>query len=284
MNNKIMVVLAILFATVMSSVFTVTETERAITRRFGEIIKSDYSPGLHLKIPFVDNVTKFDARILTLNSRPERFLTSEKKNVIVDTFVKWRISNAKKFYTTVGGDVDQANLRLDQVIKDAVRSIFSRRTIKDLVDTDRKKIRSILVKNAIPLGKELGLQVVDVRVKRIDLPGEVSASVYSRMEAERSRVAREFRSQGAEAAERIQSDADKQTQVILANAYRDSEKLKGQGDATSADIYAKSFGQNKEFYKFYRSMNAYKETFKGQGNVLVMEPDSDFFKYFKSQN
>ena len=281
MGNKILVALGILFFIVSSSIFTVSETERAIKFRLGEIIKHDFKPGLHFKIPFINNVKKFDSRILTMDSNPERFLTSEKKNVIVDSFVKWKIADVRTFYTAVSGDVRQANLRLDQIIKDAYRSEFSKRTIRQLVSTERNAIRTALITNASPIASRLGMEIVDVQVKRIDLPNEVSSSVYRRMEAERERVAREFRSQGKEAAERIRANADKQREIILANAFRDAEKVRGAGDAVAADIYAKAYGKDAEFFTFYRSMNAYKKTFRSAGDMLVVEPNSDFFKYFK---
>ena len=279
--NKILVTLGAVFTVAMMCVFTVTETEKAIKFKFGEIVRSDYQPGLHFKLPFINNVKKFDARILTLDSAPERFLTSEKKNVIVDSFVKWRVGNIETFYTSVGGDPFQANIRLDQIIKDAFRSEFSKRDIKQLVSTDRSAVREALITNTAKAAAQLGIEIVDVQVKRIDLPSEVSHSVYSRMEAERARVAREFRSQGAEAAERVRANADKQKEIILADAYRDSEIMKGQGDAKAAEIYANAYGKNVEFYAFYRSMAAYKETFTKSANIMVTEPDSEFFKYFK---
>ncbi len=282
-QNKILIAAALMFFLISASVFTVSETERAIKFRLGEVIASEFEPGLHFKMPFINNVKKFDARILTMDSKPERFLTSEKKNVIVDSFVKWRIADVKTFYTSVAGDERQGNLRLDQIIKDAFRSEFSKRTIKQLVSTDRDFIQSALILGASPIAVKLGIEIVDVQVKRIDLPPDVSSSVYRRMEAERERVAREFRSQGKEAAERIRADADKQREIILANAFRDAEVLRGNGDATAADIYAKSFGEDVEFFTFYRSMTAYKQTFRNKGDMLVVEPDSDFFKYFKNQ-
>lgn len=279
--NKILVTLGVVFTVIMMSVFTVSETEKSIKFKFGEIMKSDYKPGLHFKMPFINNVKKFDSRILTLDSSPERFLTAEKKNVIVDSFVKWRIGDVTTFYTSVAGDTYQANVRLDQIIKDAFRSQFSKRDIKELVSTDRRAVREALIANTASAAANLGIEIVDVQVKRIDLPKEVSQSVYSRMEAERARVAREFRSQGSEAAERVRADADKQKEIILANAYRDAEVAKGQGDATASEIYAKAYGEDIEFYAFYRSMAAYKETFANSGNLMVTEPGSDFFKYFK---
>jgi len=281
-QNKILVGLGAIFTIVMMSVFTVSETETAIKFKLGEIVEADYKPGLHWKFPFINNVKKFDSRILTLDSSPERFLTAEKKNVIVDSFVKWRIGDVKTFYTSVAGDVYQANVRLDQIIKDSFRSEFSKRDIKQLVSSDRSVIRKALITNTAAAAAHLGIDIVDVQVKRIDLPSEVSQSVYQRMEAERARVAREFRSQGSEAAEKVRADADKQKEIILANAYRDSEVAKGRGDAKASVIYAEAYGENVEFYAFYRSMAAYKETFNNKSaNIMVTEPDSDFFKYFK---
>jgi membrane protease subunit HflC len=279
-QNKIFVSLAALFFIGMMSLFTVHETDKAIEFNLGEIVKYDFTPGLYFKLPW-HNIKKFDARIQTMDSQPERFLTAEKKNVIVDSYVKWRIGDVKTFYTVVGGDIAQANLRLDQIIKDAFRSEFSKREIKQLVSTDRKAIREILIKNSAKISADLGLEIIDIQVKRIDLPPEVSNSVFLRMEAERARVAREFRSQGAEAAERIRADADRQRVVTLANAFRDAEKLRGEGDAKSAEIYATAYGADVEFFSFYRSMNAYKTIFSNPNDMIVVEPSSDFFKYFK---
>ena len=281
-QNKILVGLAGIVLVAVMSVFTVGQNEKVIKFRLGEIVKNDYAPGLHFKIPFINNVKKFDGRIQTMDAKPERFLTAEKKNVIVDSFVKWRIGNVSTFYTTVAGDIDQANLRLDQIIKDAFRSEFSKRNIKQLISTDRSAIREILTNNSKAVAAELGMEIVDVQVMRIDLPPEVSSSVFRRMEAERERVAREFRSQGAEAAERIRADADRQRVVTLANAFRDAEKLRGEGDATSAEIYANAFGADTEFFTFYRSLNAYKKSFSSS-SMMVLDPSSDFFKYFKAQ-
>lgn len=281
-QNKILVGLGALLFISMMCLFTVSETEKAIKFRLGEIVKNDYEPGLHVKWPLINNVKKFDKRIQTMDAKPERFLTAEKKNVIVDSFVKWRIGDVTTFYTAVAGDIDQANLRLDQIVKDAFRGEFSKRNIKQLLSTDRQVIREVLIKNAKPLAADLGMEIVDVQVMRIDLPEEVSSSVFRRMEAERERVAREFRSQGAEAAERIRADADRQRVVTMANAFRDAEMLRGEGDAKSAEIYAKAYGSDAEFFTFYRSLNAYKKTFTSS-SMMVLDPDSDFFKYFKQQ-
>ena len=281
-QNKILVGLAALLLIGMTSVFTVSQTEKAIKFELGKIVRDDYEPGLYFKVPIYNSIKKFDARIQTMDAKPERFLTAEKKNVIVDSFVKWRIGNVSTFYTTVAGDIDQANLRLDQIIKDAFRSEFSKRNIKQLISTDRSAIRDLLTNNSKAVAAALGMEIVDVQVMRIDLPPEVSSSVFRRMEAERERVAREFRSQGAEAAERIRADADRQRVVTLANAFRDAEKLRGEGDATSAEIYAKAFGADTEFFTFYRSLNAYRKTFSSS-SMLVLDADADYFQYFNKQ-
>ncbi|HHZ88846.1 MAG TPA: protease modulator HflC [Chromatiaceae bacterium] len=265
------------------SVFKVDEREKAILFRLGELVDADFSPGLHFKFPFINNVRKFDSRIVTLDAEPERFLTSEKKNVSVDSFVKWRIADVGRFYTSVAGDQRQANLRLDQIVKNAMRAEFSKRTINEAVSGDRSQVMRIVTDSSNVQAQEMGIEIVDVRIKRIDLPIEVSSSVYRRMEAERARVARDFRSRGAEAAERIRADADRQHTVILAEAYRDAEQTRGEGDAISTDTYAKAYGKNPEFYAFYRSLNAYKTVFSDANDLLVIEPDSEFFKYFKDQ-
>jgi modulator of FtsH protease HflC len=283
LENKILIGVGAVLILGLMSIFTVGQTERAIKFRLGQIQKVDYEPGLQFKLPFINNIKKFDARIQTMDSNPERFLTLEKKNVIVDSFVKWRIGDLRKFYTVVSGDIDQANLRLDPIIKNAFRDEFGKRNIRQLVSTDRQAIRDILIKSSKPLAAELGMEIIDVRLKRIDLPEEVSSSVFRRMEAERERVAREFRSQGSEAAEKIRADADRQRVVTLANAFRDAEKTRGEGDAKSAEIYANAFGADTEFFTFIRSMNAYKKTFSGSGGMMVLDPDSDFFKYFKNE-
>ena len=264
------------------AIFTVQEWEKAILFRLGEVVRTDDAPGLHFKIPFINNVSKFDARVQTLDSEPERFLTSEKKNVIVDSFVMWRIDDVKRFYTAVRGDKRAADLRLNQIIKNELRSEFSKRTIQQAISGERDEIMKILTDVANEQAQELGIEVVDVRIKRIDLPAEVSNSVYLRMEAERARVARDFRSRGAEAAERIRADADRQRTVIKAEAYRDAEQVRGEGDAVATDTYARAYGQDAEFYAFYRSLNAYKRAFSSTDDMLVLEPDSEFFKYFKN--
>lgn len=281
--NKIIIGIAAVWLIGAMFVFTVNETENAIKYKFGKIVEHDFTPGLHFKWPYPFNdIKKFDSRIQTMVSKPEGFLTAEKKNVIVDFFVKWRIDDVRSFYQRVGGDVFQANSRLDPIIKDAFRGEFARRDIKQLVSTDRKAIRDIMIKNSQASAKNLGLRIIDIQVMRIDLPPEVSSSVFRRMEAERDRIAREFRSQGSEAAEKIRADADRQSVVTKANAFKEAEKLRGEGDAKSAEIYAQAFGADPEFFTFYRSMNAYKKTF-GNSSTLVLDADSDFFRYFKQQ-
>ncbi len=262
------------------SVFTVDEREKVILFRLGEIIRSDFGPGIHFKVPFLHNVRKFDSRLLNLDAEPERFLTSEKKDVIVDSFVRWRIADVEQFFKSTRGDERQAGLLLYQKVNAALRNEFGRRTVKDVVSGERGAIMASVTNSAGEQVRELGMEIVDVRVSRIDLPAEVSNSVYLRMRAERERVARDFRSRGAEAAERIRATADRERTVLLANAYRDAEGARGEGDAVAADTYAKAFGTNEEFYSLYRSLSAYRSAFRAQGNVLLLEPGSNFFKYF----
>lgn len=279
-NTLILVLVFVLLVLSATSIFTVSETERALLLEFKKIVRTDFEPGLHFKLPYQE-VKKYDDRILTLESKPERFLTSEKKNVIVTWFVKWRIEDSTTFYKAVGGDKAAANIRLDQVTKDALRNEFSKRTIREVVSLERSQIRDLLIKTVNPVVDDLGVEVIDIRVKGIDLPEEVSSSVYRRMEAERARVARDFRSRGAEAAERIRAEADRQREVILADAYRDSEIRRGEGDATASEIYAQAYGKNPEFFEFYRSLGAYRQVFKDENDMIVLEPDSKFFQYFK---
>lgn len=265
----------------LTSTFTVSETEKVIVLEFKKIVGTDYGPGLHFKLPY-RQVKKFDRRILSLESKPERFLTSEKKNVLVDWFVKWRINDVTKFYTSVGGDKAQANIRLDQITKDAMRNEFSKRTIRELVSSDRGRIQDALTTMVAPAVASLGVEVTDIRVMRIDLPEEVSSSVYHRMEAERARVAREFRSRGAEAAEKIRAEADRQREVLIAEAQKSAEIRRGEGDAAATEIYAKAYGKNKEFFQFNRSLIAYRQAFRDEGSQLLLSPDSEFFRYFKA--
>lgn len=262
------------------SMFRVSEWEKVIMFRLGEIRESDFKPGLHFKMPFINNVRKFDARILTLDVEPERFLTAEKKNVIVDSFVMWRVADVARYYKAVAGDERNARLRLEQIIKDGMRGQFSKRTVNEVVSGERDEIIRDLTAESNKQAQQIGIEVKDARIKRIDLPPEVSNSVYRRMQAERARVAKEFRSLGFEEAERIRADADRKRQVIIAEAYRDAEQVRGEGDATAAEIYAKAYGKDKEFYSFHRSLEAYRESVGGSGDMMMLKPDSDFFRYF----
>jgi len=284
MAQKQMITLIIVLAILVLgsfSFFTVKEWERAVLFQLGEVVRTDFGPGLHFKFPLVNNVIKFDGRILSLDAEPERYLTKEKKNLIVDAFVKWRIDNVTDYYTAMGGDEMRANLRLSQIIKDGLRGEFGKRTIQEVVSGERKEIMNILSANADKQAKEFGISVIDVRLKRIDLAEDVSTSVYKRMEAERKRVANTLRAQGDEQAAGIRAEADREVTVTKAEAYREAEQMRGVGDAEATEIYAKAYNKNREFYSFYRSLNAYKATFKDENDVIVFEPDTDFFKYFK---
>jgi len=262
------------------SLFTVAEWEKAIMFRLGEIREADFKPGIHFKIPFINNVRKFDARLLTQDVEPERFLTVEKKNVIVDSFVMWRIADVTRYYKAVAGDERNARLRIEQVIKDGMRGEFSKRTINEVVSGERVVIMEDLTKAANRQAQQIGIEIADVRIKRIDLPAEVSNSVYRRMQAERSRVAKEFRSRGFEEAEKIRANADRQSRVLIAESYREAEQIRGEGDARAAEVYAEAYGKDPEFYAFHRSLKAYDESFRGSNDVLLLEPDSEFFEYF----
>lgn len=281
-KNFLLIALVVVGFLVSASTFTVDQRERAIMFRLGEIVSVDLEPGLHFKMPFINNVQKFDGRILTLDSRPERFLTNEKKNVIVDSFVKWRIADVGKYYRATGGDERRAALRLSQMVKDILRGEFAKRTIKEVISGERAEIMNILSEQASGQVAALGIELVDLRIKRIDLPSEVSGSVYQRMRAERARVAKDFRSRGEEAAIRIRAEADRERTVLLAEAYRDAEQVRGEGDAISAETYANAYQADAEFYSFYRSLDAYRNAFNSPDDVLLLQPDSDFFKYFNS--
>jgi len=276
----IVVLALVVLVTGVFSMYQVAEWEKAILFRLGEIVKTDVQPGLHFKFPFINNVRKFDGRILTLDVDPGRFLTVEKKNVIVDSFVMWRIADPKRFYTAVMGDERMARQRLEQIVKDGMRGQFSKRTVNQVVSEERDTITKDLTIAASAQAGQIGIEIVDVRVKRVDLPSEVSDSVYRRMQAERSRVAKEFRSQGAEAAEKIRAGADRQRQVLIAEAYREAEQTRGQGDARAAEIYAEAFSKDKEFYAFFRSLRAYQESFDGSNDLMLLTPEGEFFEYF----
>jgi len=265
------------------SLFVVDQRQNAIVFRLGEVVNVKTKPGLYFKIPLVDNVRYFDVRILTIDTaEPERFLTSEKKNVLVDLFVKWRITDVRQYYVSVQGTEALAQTRLLQTINDGMRAEFGNRTVHEVVSGERDKIMNLMREKANDDAKTIGVEVLDVRLKRVDLPQEVSVDVYRRMDAERKRVANELRSTGAADSEKIRADADRQREVILAEAYRNAQKIKGEGDAKATAIYANAYQQDPEFYAFYRSLEAYKASFRGRSDVLVLEPNSEFFKYLRS--
>lgn len=277
-------VLASLFVVLLviglQSIFFVDERERVLLLWLGKIERSDFEPGLHFKAPFFNSVRKFDGRTLSLDVDPERYLTVEKKNVIVDSFVMWRISDVAQYYRSMTGDESRAAVRLSQIIKDGLRSEFGRRSIQEVISGERSLIMETMARRANDQAKEFGITIADVRIKRIDLPADVSSSVYDRMEAERERVAAELRSQGVETAEKIRSGADRQRVIILANAQKESETIRGAGDAIATKIYADTFNQDSKFYALYRSLEAYRNIFSQEGqDLLLLEPKGDFFGF-----
>ena len=282
-TSKLMAVFIIALVLVLGydSIFTVDERELAIKFRLGEIVKADYEPGIYFQMPFINNVRKFEKRILTMDARPANYLTKEKKNVNVDFFVKWRISDVSTYYKAMAGNERTAAERIYTTINDGLRGEFSSRNIQEVISGERRIIMTDMTKQANDQLGRFGIEVVDVRVKRIDFTATISESVYRRMEAERTRVAKDLRSRGAEAAEIIRASADRQRTVLLAEAYKQAQETRGEGDAKAAEIYAKAYNQNPEFYSFYRSLDAYRKSFGTAGDVLVIEPDSDFFNYFK---
>lgn len=274
------VVAAVLAILVSKSAYIIKETERAVKLRFGEIVEPDIQPGLHWKIPFVNTVRKFDARVLTLDSRPQAFLTIEKKRLIVDAFVKWQIKNVETYYTAASGDEFRASDLLLTRVENELRNQFGARTLNEVVSGERDEVMQVVIERLSKVAEaELGIRIIDVRVKRVELPPEVSNSVYERMRTEREREARELRSRGFELAEGIRADADRQKTVIEAKAYRESEEMRGEGDAQAAAIYAQAYTQDPEFYSFTRSLKAYSKSFTGEGDVMLLKPDSEFFKY-----
>tara|TARA_B100000586_G_scaffold105446_1_gene75612 strand:- start:4656 stop:5522 length:867 start_codon:yes stop_codon:yes gene_type:complete len=279
-NRNILTTLLVLIIVASSATFIVDEREVAIKFRLGEIVNSYEEPGLYLMIPFINNVKKYDSRLLTMDSKPEQFLTSEKKNVIVDSFVKWRITKPKNFYRASKGDERIGINRLSQIINDLTKSEFSKRTINEVVSGDRNALMSIVRTEANKDAGALGITVVDVRLKKVNLPDEVSDSVYARMVKERATVAKAFRSKGKEEAQGISALAERESETIIAEAYKTGQEIKGEGDAISTETYAKAYNLNPEFYSFYRSLTAYRESFSEKQDVLVINPDSDFFKYF----
>ena len=281
--GSLLVVLLVALVVLSSSMYTVDQRQNALVFQLGEVVSVKKKPGLYFKLPMVQNVRYFDTRILTLDAGdPERFITSEKKNVLVDSFIKWRVIDARQYYVSVGGDEARAEIRLNQTVNDGLRAEFGKRTINDVVSGRREDIMKIIRAKADQDARKIGVQVVDVRIKRVDLPETVSENVYRRMEAERKEVANELRATGAAEAEKIKADADKQKDVIVAEAYRDAQGVKGLGDAKASALYAAAYGKNAEFYAFYRSMQAYRESFKSKSDVMVLDPSADFFKYMKN--
>ncbi len=282
--NMFLGLVALVLGAVAMSVFTVDQRQYALVFQLGEVKRVITEPGLHFKLPLVQNIRFFDNRILTLESAdPERFITSEKKNVLVDSFIKWRIVDPKLYYVSVGGDEMRARTRLSQTVNAGLREEFGKRLVHDVISGERDKIMDRMREKADIDARRIGVKIVDVRLKRVELPDEVSGAVYSRMEAERKRVANELRSEGAAEAEKIRADADRQREIIVAEAYRDAQKVKGEGDAKAAALYAEAFSKSPEFYAFYRSLEAYRNSFASKNDVLVVEPNSEFFKYLKNQ-
>ena len=286
MNKTIgnaLIVAAVALILFSMSMFVVDQRQNAIVFQLGEVVGIKTDPGLYFKVPLMQNVRYFDSRIQTLDAgEPERFITAEKKNVMVDSFIKWRIVDLKQYYISVGGDEERAKTRLLQTVNSSMREEFGKRTIHEVVSGERDQIMNVLRTKTDSDARKIGIEVLDVRLKRVDFPVEISGSVYSRMEAERKRVANELRATGNAESEKIRADADKQRQVILANAYRDAQKIKGEGDAKATALFAAAFGRNAEFFSFYRSLEAYKQTFKDKNDVMVIDPSSAFFKYLKS--
>ncbi len=284
MHNRLGIVLAAVFAVMVLAslaLFTVDQRERAIVFQLGEIREVILTPGLHFKWPLIQNVRYFDSRILTLDTPDaERYITSEKKNLLVDSFVKWQITDVRQYYISVG-DETQAQTRISQTVNATLREEFGKRTVHEVVSEDRSEIMKTVRERANLDAQKIGVDIIDVRLKRVDLPQEVSESVYKRMDAERKSVANQLRSEGSASAERIRAEADKEREVIIANAYKDAQRIKGEGDAKAAAAYAQAYGQNPEFYAFYRSLEAYRSSFKNKSDLLVLEPNSEFFKYLK---
>jgi len=283
-TSKLFMVLGVIGLLVLAtSFFIVDEKQVAIKFQLGKIIDSEYEPGLHFMKPlFINNVRKFDKRILTLDTRPERFLTGEKKNVSVDFFVKWRIQDPATYYTAFAGDERQAELRLLQIIKNGLQLEFENRTIRQVVSGERAEMMDNLTVGGNAQVKQFGIEIIDVRIKQIELPDDVRDAVYQRMRAERARVAAEHRAQGEENAKGIRAVAERERTVLLAEAQRDADTLRGEGDARATQIYAEAYGKNEEFYGFYRSMNAYRGALSNKQDVLVLQPNSEFFEYFNS--
>lgn len=263
------------------STFIVHERELAVKFKLGEIVQADYEPGIYFQIPIINNVKKFDSRVLTMDTPSERFLTVEKKNVIVNSFAKWRIIDTKTFYTSTGGDERRAIARMASIINNELKGKIASKTMNEVISGERATIMEEVADNAAAKIRDLGIQLIDVRVKKVELPDNVSINVYRRMATERQTVAKEFRSRGEEQAKQIRANADRQREEILAEAYRKSEQIRGEGDAIAAKTYADSYNQDADFYSFYRSLKAYEQSFGNNSDIILLSPDSDFFKFFK---
>ena len=282
---KLAIIFLVMLVGIGNTIYVISEIERGVKTRFGEIIEVDISPGLHVKMPFVDVVRRFDARILTVDAEPASFFTIEKKRLIVDSYAKWKIANVETYYKATNGLERTAANRLAKRVNDGLRNQFGSRTLREVVSGERDLLMKNITQNLnSSVRDELGIEIVDIRVKRIDLPPEVSNQVFRRMTAERDKEAQELRSTGKEKAERIRASADRERTIELANAYRDSELIRGEGDAEAASVYAEAYQQDPEFYAFIRSLNAYKSAFSNKGDILLVEPDSDFFKYLNNQD
>ena len=283
MQNRLLYTLLALIAAILvvkTSVFTVNEGQLAIKSIGGEIVESNYQPGLHFKIPLVNEVNRYDRRILTQMYPSEHFLTREQEQLNVDFYVKWRIQNLRRFYETTGGTEDVANARLGETVKDSIKSVVTQRTLQQVVTADRAEFTDAMMKTARPLAEQLGIELIDVRITKIELPQQVQDSVFDRMRASFKAQAAKLRAEGVEAAERIRAEANKAQTEILADAARQAAQTRGQGDASASEVYAKSYSKNAEFYSFYRSMQSYREAVGTQGDMLVIAPDSAYFKYF----
>ena len=284
MIRTIVLILVVALAVVgVSAAFVVTETEYAIKFQLGRIVKADYEPGLHFKVPFINNVRKYDSRLLTLDTPPEKMITSEQKFVEVDSFVKWRIVDVSRFYTATQGNETVALARLDSIVKDRIRNQIASRTLVEVISEQRVSTMQDIAREANSAAADLGIEVVDVRIKAIELPDDVRDSVHRRMAADRQKSANLYRYEGREEAERIRADADREAQVILAEAERDGQTTRGAGDARSTEIYAAAYGADEEFYAFYRSLQAYNTSFGSGSDVMVLDPSSSFFDYFGSE-
>jgi len=281
---KVAVFFLVVLVGVSNTLYVISEFERGITLRFGQLIEADIQPGLHVKVPFLDDVRRFDARILTVDAQPASFFTVEKKRLIVDSYAKWKIANVETYYKATTGLERNAENRLAKRINDGLRNQFGTRTLREVVSGERDLLmKNITQELNTSVRDELGIEIVDIRVKRIDLPQEVSSQVFRRMTAERDKEAQELRSTGKEKAEKIRASADRERTIELANAFRDAEELRGEGDAKAASIYAEAYQQDAEFYSFIRSLNAYKAAFSSKGDIMLVEPDSQFFKYLKQK-